>query len=171
MKTNRLWLFLPVLAALFGMGCKKDPEKGLTKTTQVGANTFSCKINDNIFIAKQELFGPRKISVFNDILARRFHLTASNTYAQPYKYFDIEINEEIHNGSFQLGKNSKNTASVAFRYPDMIYKTDNEIGGEIAFTKVDNAQKIYSGTFSFTCKDVEGNRLVISHGRFDAKTN
>lgn len=50
-------LFMLLLLVVMGVSCKKDNNNGLTPETQTGANTFSCKINGEIFVPKASLFG------------------------------------------------------------------------------------------------------------------
>ncbi len=52
MKSLKL-LLLFVAFLIFFSSCLKEK---LTKATQNGANTFSCKINGRVFVAKTSLF-------------------------------------------------------------------------------------------------------------------
>ena len=50
--------FVPLFIFLISASCKKEK---LTKETQIGANTFSCKINGVIHIPNDEAFSVRAI--------------------------------------------------------------------------------------------------------------
>ena len=48
--------------------------------------------------------------------------------------------------------------------------TDSWNTGELIITRCDNLNRIYSGTFSFTCKDLNTGKVVrVTDGRFDVR--
>ncbi|MBB2146417.1 hypothetical protein GM921_13025 [Pedobacter sp. LMG 31464] len=169
MKTKLLLLLL--LPLLMGASCKKDKDDGLTKPTQIGANTFSCKINGENFIASQSLFGPTAIFVSNvQSSTPYFLLDGRNTNSQPYKEIELKIFEDVRVGVvYKLGGGEQNYGSITYRYPDDLYKTSINSIGEVMFTRVDNTNKIYSGTFSFLCVNSINQQIKITNGRFDVK--
>jgi len=59
MKFRNLFLLFLAPLLLFGLQCRKNksPEEQLPPETQVGAGTFGCLVNGNIFKAKGDPFG------------------------------------------------------------------------------------------------------------------
>ena len=169
MKTTMFYLFL--IVAITTGACKKDKNDGLTPETQTGANTFSCKINGENFIASQSLFGPNAIFVSNvQTSMPYFLLDGRNTNSQPYKEIELKISEDVRVGVvYKLGGGEQNYGSISYRYPDDLYKTTSNSIGEVVFTRVDNANKIYSGKFSFVCMNSLNQQIKITDGRFDVK--
>jgi hypothetical protein len=170
MKTSNSILFILVLCTVFlGSSCKKDK---LTKETQTGANTFSCKVDGKIFKSPEngELFGGKPVFVSNlptdgftilgkgprddygikaFILIKLPYLKATGTY-QLNNYF---------NGQYKI-----NYAGGP------LYKTNDSHTGAVNITRCDTVNKIYSGTFSFNAIDDNTGKVVnITDGRFDVK--
>lgn len=151
-----------MFATLFS--CTKDK---LTKPTQTGANTFSCKINGKVYVAKTSLFSPG--------------LTGGLRGA-PGKYtFDVEavVYSSGNKDNYTIGISSGPGISVG-AYPVSSGYVDPNTGyyirynpnnATINFTYIDYTQRIISGTFSFTAVNTTNANDVISvtDGRFDMK--
>ncbi|MEJ7780588.1 MAG: DUF6252 family protein [Daejeonella sp.] len=157
-----------VITILVIISCKKDD--GLTKETQSGANTFSCKINGKVFLPKEELFSGRtlyaNIKTINGI--KILIVGASNATNK------LDVSLKIENftgvGTYQLSTSQSIFADYEIRNPvpnEIKYTTRNSDIGKINITRSDN--NIVSGTFEFTCINEKDNadRVVFTKGRFD----
>lgn len=149
--------------------CKKD---GLTKATQNGANTFSCKINDKVFIPKVSLFGPSPIFAqivphgnFNELVI----LTTNPD--SPVQHVEIYITTFKGTGTYQVNTTDYSYCEYNLNNP-INYLTYSTMGtdiGSVTITKYDIINKIISGTFDFTVYNVKdkNDRVLITKGRFD----
>lgn len=174
MKTYSLYpsALLLIFALLFS-SCKKDK---LTKATQVGANTFSCKVNGVVYIPNDEAFSVRAIST-------SLSLNENNNYYDlrvltnfSYKKPNFQINIILYKVK-ETGKYLLNGAE--FRYGEYFitevygaeYDTKTRNIGEVNITKIDIVNKIVSGTFWFeaTNKDDPNDKVSITDGRFDLR--
>lgn len=173
MKRNTYLLllsFLTVCIPLF-VGCKKEK---LTEPTQQGANTFSCKVNGKVFIARIEgvnFSGGKAIIVQNSRLDGFIiegtqdrlddDFSTSVTLKLPYLQ---KTGSHALNGNVSYGLYSLNYS------PGPQYKTNSTYTGTSNITRCDTINQIYSGTFSFTAIDNStGQTVKITDGRFDAK--
>jgi len=160
MKTlHYLFIFL-MFAAL---SCTKEK---LTKATQTGANTFSCKINGKVYVAKNNLFSPGITGALVGTTGNySFFVTALIYNGNKADYtIDMSVPPNILEGTFNLSK------------ADVIHHINNDIkylttGGEINFTHIDYAQRIISGTFAFDAVNTaNANDIIhVTDGRFDMK--
>ncbi|HRO45186.1 DUF6252 family protein [Agriterribacter sp.] len=160
---------LLIFGALFiTLGCNKD---GLTKATQKGANTFSCKVNGKVFkpffvgglFNSSPVLSARNNSQYNFSISAKNQETSQsvaleNPYIQKtgiYKLYANHPNRGIYSGS---------TIEPGW------YTTDSVHVGELTITRCDNLNHIYSGTFFFTAKDPNtGKTINVTDGRFDVK--
>jgi hypothetical protein len=149
--------------------CKQDR---LTKATQTGANTFSCKVDGKIFKAPEHLslFGGKPVIVSNWPLDG-FTLHASSTEDEfgIRRHILIQLPYLTATGSYALGK-------FPYSYYQMnyggapVYHTDATHTGSIQITRCDTVNQIYSGTFYFTGIDESSAAVVkVTDGRFDIK--
>lgn len=167
--TNKL-LFFGVLLTI--VSCSKDD---LTKETQKGANTFSCKVNGKIFkpVYVGGLFNNNPVlSVRNDT-QEGFGISAANQETSE----DIAIENPYikKTGVYKLQADHPNrgiydyTIIVTVNDPG-VYTTDSTNTGELTITRCDTTNHIYSGTFYFTAKDPTTSKTVsVTDGRFDLK--
>lgn len=162
LKTLSLFLFfLPFLVS-----CNKEK---LTKPTQTGANTFSCKINGKVYVAKDNLFAPGLSGGLTGFTANNYHFECEAAMYDGSKggksnyTIDIfcgpPISEGvvmIHSGNVQSNTNSS------------VYLINS---GSINFTHIDYLSRITSGTFSFTAVNFENPNdvITVTDGRFDMK--
>jgi hypothetical protein len=166
MKNKMILLFM--LAIPFS--CSKDR---LTKETQTGANTISCKIDGKVFKPSESggLFGTSPITVYNypysgfTVLAKYYETENGNIPK------DLEINLFYlkEKGIYDLGVNPY--AIYRFSYWNgPTYHTNNFYTGQVKITRCDTVNKIYSGTFFFTAIDGTTGKVVnVTDGRFDVK--
>jgi hypothetical protein len=158
MKTLTFHLLL--IVAITMVACKKEK---LTKETQEGANTFSCKINGKVFMPKQELFGPAplyaQVDTFNGKETMSISASNPNTFIQNM-HFVIENFKGI--GVYDIA-----TSNGIYVDSYLKVSSPNLQKAESGFIRITKYQdKILSGTFEFNLKNGSQNIAVIA-GRFD----
>ena len=161
--------FLATLLIL-GIACKKEK---LTKATQTGANTFSCKVDGIVFKPSEKggLFGGEPLFVSNypldgfTLSARKFGRGST-----PHTDVLMKLPYLKSIGIYPLnvfpgyGQFQKDFAGGT------LYQTNLTHTGSANITRCDTINKIFSGTFSFTAIDANTGKTVnITDGRFDVK--
>ncbi len=175
-KIKMIRIFTLLLITIGTMSCKKET---LTKATQIGANTFSCKVNGVIHIPNNEAFGARAISTslsknenpisYNIQILTNFSRKepSENVYLTIYKVNEIGVykmsGSEFRFGTYILGIPN---GLGGIKYTS---KTFND--GEVNITKLDLVNRIVSGTFWFeaTIDNNPNEKVSITDGRFDLK--
>ena len=175
-KYLKITTFVPLFVFLISASCKKEK---LTKETQIGADTFSCKINGVVHIPNNEAFSVKAIS------------TSLYLNGNP-NYFDLSIltnysrekpSEKIYITLYKIKQEQVYTLnSTEFKYGTYILGIANGLGGitynskafnkgEVNITKLDLANKIISGTFWFeaTNENDPNDKVSVTEGRFDLK--
>jgi hypothetical protein len=166
---SKLLLCLPLFFLFIQSNCKKD---GLTKETQIGANTFSCRVDGVIFkpVSLGGLFSgyPSVLSVGNSRNYNQFGVSAYNQ--QTTQRIGIEYTYLSNTGVYKLRQYPfRGIYSGGYSDPGW-FPTDSIYTGQLILTRCDTINKIYSGTFSFTAKEPNTGRVVqITDGRFDVK--
>lgn len=170
LKTLSLFLFfLPFLVS-----CNKEK---LTKPTQTGANTFSCKINGQVYIPRNEAFSANGIdvSLYKNGDDPNFHdlwiLTSAPQFNPPRQLY-IFIYKINQTGTYPL-KGSAYKYCQYFTLPpnEKEYNTKTTDVGEVVITKFDLTNRIMSGTFWFNAVNLKdpNDKVSITDGRFDLK--
>ncbi|MGI8950719.1 MAG: DUF6252 family protein [Chitinophagaceae bacterium] len=159
-----IFIFFPLFISI--TTCKK----GLTKATQNGANTFSCKINGNIFepcpkigVPDPSLYGG--LSITSIIIAR---VTADCYSGTPQKSVAIELSHFNGIGNYSL--TDSNYVCTYIEYgPGVSVKIYKSINGTVTITKDDRTNYILSGTFEFTAENTNdvNDAVTVNDGRFD----
>lgn len=151
-------------------GCSKDK---LTKATQKGANTFSCKIDGKVFKPSESggLFGSPPITAYN------LHYNGFTLLASFYETDNGQIPKDVvinlyylqSTGTYDLGVYPNAIFRYSYAYgPE--YHTNNTYTGQVNITRCDTINKIYSGTFFFKAIDDSTGKVVnVTDGRFDVK--
>ncbi|WP_299291440.1 hypothetical protein [uncultured Mucilaginibacter sp.] len=157
-----LSLFLLFLLLL--ISCNKEK---LTKPTQTGANTFSCKINGKVYVAKTSLFSPGLTGGLRGASGRYEFEVEAIIYSDGNKAsytIDLGVSPNISEGTYPIASCTVSPGGNGF----VMY---NASPANINFTHIDYAQRIISGTFSFTAVNTTNANDVISvtDGRFDMK--
>lgn len=172
MKTlKKIMLGLAVLLSTFS--CKKEK---LTKETQTGANTFSCKINGKVYVAKSDLFSPAFYGGFyrreNNI--KELSLAAAVRNSDNAYSVTLKIPNITGIGIYKLEDiNLCKIEPLPYTIDGKKYSTKNLGEGIINITYVDYDKNIISGTFSFTAVNLKdsNDQISITDGRFDIQTN
>ena len=161
-------LKIPFLLLIFLLtACKKEK---LTKETQIGANTFSCKINGKVYKTKNELFSKGlTVILFNGNLPHTYDLGVEavmyNGDNSDYT-IDLDLFGIKSEGEYVIN----NTTSKA-RLFDRHGNNYNAIEGIITITKFDLTNNIISGRFEFFLINDKNNKnqLSTTEGRFDLR--
>jgi hypothetical protein len=186
MKFRNLLLFLLTSVLLLGFHCKKhkSPEEQLPAETQIGAGTFGCLVNGNIFKPKGDPFGGPILSCSYQFLNTSsssgyfFSVSAKNTTNAAIKGISINTDSlAIQQGQTIILENfgKKGEASGQFSIFDNNTLLFNEylttvlITGELKITRLDSINRIVSGTFWFDAINPSGEKVQIRSGRFDMK--
>lgn len=157
-----------LIGTLF-FSCNKEK---LPKATQAGRNTFGCKIDGIVF--KPYYTG----GLFNNVQVLGggnnpdygFGINATNQKTDQSIYIEFtyltdpgtyQLRQYPYRGIYEAGVQNANYGW---------YQTDSVNTGELIITRCDNANGIYSGRFSFTCKDPNTGKIVrVTDGRFDIR--
>lgn len=167
---NKTLIISFTLVTLFS--CSKDR---LTKETQKGANTFSCKIDGIVFKPSEEgtsWSGANSLTVSNSqfngftLNARKF----STSTSLPVNVL-IRLPYLNSTGPYSLTINGYGEYEVDYSMAP-VYRTNNIHTGSVNITRCDTINQIYSGTFYFKAIDDNTGKIVnITDGRFDVKRN
>jgi hypothetical protein len=181
MKFRNFFLFFLAPFLLFGLQCRKNksPLEQLPPETQVGAGTFGCLINGNIFKPKgNPLNGPI--------------LSCAYQFVKGGYYFQLKANQEngpetltigLYTDSLEISmgqtielsqKLSSGKAYGLHGHYDVytggiLYYTDSMVSGELKIKYFDSINKVVSGTFWFDAFNSTNEKVEIRNGRFDMK--
>lgn len=149
-----------LLAFLFttGMQCKKTSETikedNLPAETQTGKGSFGCLVNGKVWLPKGKF---PYAGLTASIQFGGLNLIAS----QSNEGINVGIGNLNIEGDYQLsGQNAEYSVGTNF------YKS---VEGKLTITKYDKVNQIISGRFNFKVKDLNGQTIDISDGRFDLK--
>lgn len=169
--------FLLSLLSLSLIFCSCKKEK-LTKATQNGANTLSCKINGKVYVARTDLFSPAftggyYTSPLNN--TGKLSLSANVRNGKDESEYKISLEIPFINTSGVYDLNKSNYCEVdplPITINATTYSTRNLGSGQVTITYIDYGNRILSGTFSFIAvsnKD-PNEKVTVSSGRFDIQT-
>ena len=168
------FFFLSLLSLiLIVTSCKKEH---LTKETQKGANTFSCKINGKVFVPCNDfdLFvTSTPLYAHYDNNFTRIFIEAQCNKEVPYRRIYIDLNNFHGVGEYLLSDINNSCIYLESDPIDKYYKSQLTQSGRVTITKDDRTNSILSGTFEFTGANTKNSFDIatISSGRFDIKTN
>lgn len=171
-----------VFFLLTSSSCKKEDD--LTKPTQEGKNTFSCKINGQVYI-------PNGGGLLSPVKAISASVVRKNNGTNELSIFttksESELLEKIYinigdistTGTYNMGiDNTKyceyyKRISTSTTLDEKQYSTRNNNNGSVNITRYDLTNGIVSGTFSFKAtNDKNVNDIVtVTDGRFDVTLN
>ncbi len=174
-KINRIFILLLFIATF--TSCKKET---LTSATQVGANTFSCRVNGAILIPNREAFGSEAISLSlreNDENSSFSDITILTNYSKnkPNSKVNIILYKVNVVGKYLLNRGLTRYGEYISVVPNglggITYDSSGINNGEVNITKFDTENRILSGIFWFeaTNKNDPNDKVSITDGRFDLK--
>lgn len=148
-------------------------EEQLPPITSNGANTFGCRVNGKVWVAKDKAGFPVYASIDRDnnykITITGSQINGSEFYrliAMGFFYLPKTEFYPLFLNDYKLGKYYGGT------YIDLdsnkFWNTDSLVGGSIHINKLDTVYQVISGTFAFDCINPETHdTLHITDGRFD----
>ena len=178
MKSYKI-LFSGFFLLLLITSCSKDVDD-LPAATQTGANTFGAKVNGEFWV-------PAKFGIIpaDNLLKARYSspesilITANNFSKSPNETsFEIQITGVTGPGTYYLNQNVIRPTRYGYGFfekrrftPEEEYQTSNHFTGSVTITRLDNVNKIVSGTFEFNAESLSnpGQSIQVTEGRFDIK--
>jgi len=196
MRSKYFRIIIGIFLAMTLNSCDVDDDDGvnseLPEITSIGANTFGCKINEQIFL-------PRKGSLcFDCANTPKLNLTYGYRYGEGhrlsiYTYNDIDgdvsIKINMFNGEipFTIGEYSiseyyidskdilvhngitRISKLVSGENINSDFYTDTEVSGVLKILEINEDEEFIAGTFEFEAIDAEGKIVKVTEGRFDIK--
>lgn len=171
-------LLLVLFAATLFSGCKKDKsEDQLPPATQIGANTFGCKINGKVFVPKgyDGTGRPNPHIVYDyDLNGQPYLFIETHRYKENNSIAGIDITffglnnvgNYFFNNYFRLSGGSQEVLGTCGI--SIIDTTIKRWGGGY-ITKLDIPNRIISGTFDCKFKRPDCDTTYITDGRFDIR--
>lgn len=172
-----------LLICLTTSNCKKhktivDPVSQLPPETQVGANTFGCLVNGEVFLPKGSPFsGPRLQCAYQYLdngYSKGFYFQLSASHNdEPQELIGVYTEDlEISVGEFDLMDSFQEGKAyglyMKFTESGRIKTyTKSNLPGKMFITKLDKVNQIISGTFWFSVVVNPGDTIKITDGRFD----
>ena len=165
--TMKILIILLNVAFILGASCKKGEK--LTPETQTGANTFSCKINGEIFKPKAgDFVEGLTVNLYNNI---DLVILVTGTQYNPVKELLISFKDIPLEGTYLLNFNQSKYATYKLLNTPAQFHSKTLNSGKVVITRLDRNQRIISGRFDFqlTNESNSGETLNITEGRFDVK--
>lgn len=166
-------ILISLLPTLFFLHCTKDHSSSsnpvLPPETQIGANTFGCKVNGEVWIPEVPVNFGGLYKLETDYYQGVFFVSAQRKSRNgPLFSIHLNITDGFYNiRKYHFFKDSSLASFNDYSKPDYcIYKTDSLNKGELKITKLDTKLRIISGTFYFDAKSSCGT-IKITEGRFD----
>lgn len=185
---NIYFLFSVVFVFLFCASCKKNhppkvsPPDTLPPITQIGANTFGCKINGQVWVP----YYPCEVTWWSGTAELAYNIYPAYSTSMFQLRFSLEAakSENPYSGIFSIEPaflRSDTTGSYVYGIGNVadsmeirfITNSGDWIPSYFAknyifqITRLDTINKIISGIFSFTLYKSFSDSLVITDGRFD----
>lgn len=170
-------LLFPVLSIFF-LSCRKtNTSDQLPPSTQIGAGTFGCKINGEVFVPKGSDGTGRPnphISYDFDLQGQPFLSISSKQFVSGTfaGYCDIVFRNLNSTGDYYYPVDFENFVtwqSLLGNCYTPAYDTTVKKWGKGIITKLDIPNRIISGTFDCKFKHGQCDTVYITEGRFDIK--
>ncbi|WP_159471599.1 DUF6252 family protein [Dyadobacter sp. 3J3] len=174
---NRYLSILAVLLLLWS--CDKGPD--LTPTTQEGKNTFSCKVNGEVWIpdGSSDWFGLDK--AINGGFAGYGSNNPPTIYLRTYSTNKIGLHIFLKTIEVGIHELNQDTYTIdRYRFPENYgwyqaadgksFITNQNQTGRVVITKADTKSGVISGTFEFEGGNSLGQKVKITDGRFDVNS-
>lgn len=176
-------ILLYAICFLVCTGCSEDDESASTTpqqmeeevqeqmatlpdATQTGAGTFGCLVNGEVFTEDDDAFN----TVYAEAGGNFFFITGAFNPDGPVRQIRLEANQNtIEEGvTYPLGVAAPGGyfAEVLF-FDSETPPTTGMDAGTMTITRLDPANNIVSGTFSFDILNNQGELVEIREGRFD----
>ncbi|MDX1350272.1 MAG: hypothetical protein R3279_08495 [Putridiphycobacter sp.] len=153
------------------------PNTVLPDTTKIGANTFGCYINGELFVAQSNNYNkviPTYCS-YNSISENELRIQGSrlNDSLRDNIAFKIFMDEVGEYEMVVIGDSYTGYVNIAFSSTSPCFDFDHDSNnpGKVFITHLDTIKRVISGTFEMDLinEDCVPNVLHITDGRFDLK--
>lgn len=174
-------LFILFTALITLAGCSKNV-KELPAPNQTGSNTFGASVNGKLWAPKGFGIMPTApIVEASTAGGNNYMIHARNFASSPTETeFEFYLKDITGPGTYNLNQTTgvypNQSASYGFyterRFqPKYEWITSPDYPGTVTITKLDQANRIISGTFQFKAKDIYGDAqpITVTDGRFDVK--
>ncbi|GAB1462622.1 Riean_0653 family protein [Pedobacter sp.] len=170
MKTLKIPLLLILFFSLLA-ACKKEK---LTKETQVGANTFSCKINGKVYKRQSDFLSETLTGGLYRSSGNKYKLSVSAVMFRNDKanyVIDVSTSGFMNTGAITL--DSENIAGITIISGGVRYVSKPNGQGFINIKFIDTVNGICAGTFEFVVSNINdpNDKIYVTEGRFDVKNN
>lgn len=168
-------------AIMLTNGCKKEddepenPLDALPPATQIGAQTFGCLVDGEVFLPK--ILGRNGLQSFYQNINDTFTLSIS-TESMEKKTINYSISIggsnilQLEKKTYLLSSDNSGNLLAFFSTGKLneatLFTTDTD-PGKLIITNFDPENFILSGTFEFTVLDETGTEVKVTNGRFDVK--
>ena len=178
-------LILIVLSfILLSSSCRKNksgnPVDQLPPETQIGANTFGCLVNGEVFKPGGAQLSGGSLNCNYQFLDKGYYFrlsaakqpSGSSTQTAVSLFTD---SLKIYQGEKLILKNRTKGnpygqyLGIGNNINDWLYETSASYIGELWIKKLDSINQIVSGTFWFDAVNSNGQMIEIREGRFDVK--
>ena len=177
-------ILLVIISGITNSSCKKtDSEEPLPPYTEIGANTFSFRVQGKEYDVHVSWSFPR-ISVFYNYIDTVFHknylfeIEGNRVFSDDNKHIIINVQSLTQIGDYKLsiynGGGNGDFATYADDGPaQSIFGTDSIHTGNLTITKLDTINHIIAGKFEFkpiqSCVYRICNSVITVDGQFDIK--
>ncbi len=175
-----------LLICLTTSNCKKhkttaDPVSQLPPETQVGANTFGCLVNGEVFLPKGPSLNPILQCAYQYLYTNSsngyfFQLSANAKGKKECELFSVSIGTNslqiVEGKTYELVNYDKGRSAAQYSYfftcgQFTNYNTSNEVVGQLNIKRFDEINQVASGTFWFNAVNSNGDTVHVTDGRFD----
>jgi hypothetical protein len=149
---------------IFTCCCEKDEEQIIMPDeTSVGAHTFGCYVNNDLFVhPKRKAVG----QYWYPSLDAHYYVKDSLLKIISYDFYNRSI--VIADTLIEVGKTHRVISATYTDENNNAFTTNDDLFAEIHLTKLDTIHLIVSGTFSFKAKHDKSDSIVnVTNGRFD----
>jgi len=165
---------------LLSASCKKkDPTAvaSLPEATQIGANTFGALANGSVLLPRHDPLrfkGADLLAYYSPVSTPttvNFNIYGDDTASDPFRMVQLISKIPLQEGqTYPLQASTTNLVSANY-YLDVsdTFNVTPPLNGQLTITKLDQTNRIISGTFYFDAISATGEKVSITDGRFDVK--
>ena len=145
-----------------------NPIDCLPSQTQKGENTLGCLINNKVFKPGGSTLAATILDVEYRVANDDYYFILEGNNTRSKQKVSVILNEKIEeNVVYKLVNFESDTNSGNYTVSGDLYWTNNEVTGELIFSKIALDQGFVSGTFWFDAENSSGEIVEIRNGVFD----
>jgi hypothetical protein len=170
-----LWGGLAIILLTLSQCQKKDPNPQLPPETTIGADTFGCKVDGQVFVPQDGRGKPGLYATeYTNLGTGRgggYYLSLGAVDWKPVNSIAIHADSLlVETGKTYPFKSGKGIAYVLVDYGNESYLTLDTDPGQLVITRYDPIQRILSGRFDFVATNKStGHQVHVTDGRFDVR--